>query len=94
VLYYYWPDGTCGTELYFIDGSFDWAYGTYSISNDQTTLTTSSTLNSTLQTITASINITKFEVDNAEFYSYNFLDNGPYTLKVSKVACQPLSTWK
>ena len=49
--------------------------------------------NSTGQTIAGSMNITKLEVDEVDLYTSDFLGNGPYTLKVSKVACYPLSTW-
>jgi len=95
VLYYYFADGSVGTELYFLDGSFDWASGTYSISGDQTLLTTSSTLNSTGQTITGSMNITKLEIDKTELYTSNFQGTGDaYTVRASKVECVPLSNWK
>ena len=93
VLYYYFADGSVGTELYFLDGSFDWASGTYSISGN--VITTSSTLNSTQQTITGSMNITKLEIDKAELYTSDFLGTGDaYTLKASKVECVSLSNWK
>ena len=93
VLYYYFADGSVGTELYLLDGSFDWASGTYSISDN--VITTSSTLNSTQQTITASMNITKLEIDKAELYTSDFLGTGDaYTLKASKVECVSLSNWK
>jgi hypothetical protein len=94
VLDYFWSDGTYGTDLYFLDGSFDWAIGSYSISNDQTTITTTSTLYSTGQTFTASMNITEFEIDEIELYTSNFLNSGPYTVRASRSGCYPLSNWK
>ena len=61
VLYYHWEDGTYGSEITTLDGTFDYAFGTYSISEDQSTITTIAKLASSGVTTTATSNITLLE---------------------------------